>query len=57
MTVQKLPVTALLTTGDLVSQARPFFLFGGVAGSAEGKKSLVSLGHIPWPLQECGQIQ
>ena len=29
----------------------------GVAGSAEGKKSLVSLGHIPWPLQECGQIQ
>ena len=22
----------------LVSQARPFFLFGGVAGSAEGKK-------------------
>ena len=30
----------------IVSQARLFFLFGGVAGSAEGKKSLVSLGHI-----------
>ena len=30
----------------LVSQARLFFLFGGVAGSAEGKKSLVSLGRI-----------
>ena len=37
---------------NLVSQARHFL--GGVAGSAEG---LVSLGHIPWPLQECRQIQ
>jgi len=29
----------------------------GVAGSAAGKKDLVSLGHIPWHLQECRQIQ
>ena len=44
--------------GDQLS-CRPdtlIFLFGGVAISAEGK-DLVSLGHIPWPLQECRQIQ
>ena len=29
----------------------------GVAGSAAGKKDLVSLGHILWYLQECRQIQ
>jgi len=32
----------------LVSRARPFFpVLVGVAGSAAGKKGLVSLGHIP----------
>ena len=36
---------------SVVSQARCFFLFGGVARSAEGEKSLVSLGHI---LLQCG---
>ena len=40
-----------VTGSPVVSQARPFFLFGGVAGSAEGKKSLVSLGCIPL---QCG---
>ena len=29
----------------------------GMAGNATGKKGLVSLGHIPWHLQECRQIQ
>jgi len=41
----------------LVLQARHFPILMGVAGSATGKKGLVSLGHIPWHLQECRQIQ
>ena len=53
----ELNINAASLCHHVVSQARLFFLFGGVAGSAEGKKSLVSLGDIPWPLQECGQIQ
>jgi len=34
-----------------------FPMLVGVAGSAAGKKGLVSLGHIPWHLQECRQNQ
>ena len=45
----------------LAAQARPtarsFPVLMGVAGSAAGKKGLVSLGHIPWHLQECRRIQ
>ena len=53
------PVEAYVhTIRPLVSRARPFFpVLVGVAGSAAGKKGLVSLSHIPWHLQECRQIQ
>ena len=42
---------------DSLASQTLFPVLVGVAGSAAGKKGLVSLGHIPWHLQECRQIQ
>jgi len=43
-------------TASLASQMVSPVLMG-VTGSAAGKKGLVSLGPIPWHLQECRRIQ
>ena len=49
---------AYRVTHSLASQTLfNFPVLVGVAGSAAGKKGLVSLGRIPWHLQECRQIQ
>jgi len=42
---------------DSLANQMLFPMLMGMAGSAAGKKGLVSLSHIPWHLQECRLIQ